>query len=343
MPLHLTPEDARRYLESGEAPGPHLDLIGAMAAQAAAAGLRLGLFEALADGPVPLPGLAAALGADPAGLRVLLGALTATGYLTEGPGGYAPTAVARSLLGGYGNTLLFWQEVTAGLWGGLEESVRSGGRTADFYAWLGERPDVLARFQRLLREQAEWLGEEIVDAAPLPDGARRLLDLGGGHARYSIAYCRDRPGLRACVVDLPAALEAGRAATASAGLTGRVELLAGDVRGELPYRGQDAVLLFNLLHGFGEEEAAALVRAAVGTLRTGGIALVLERDPGHRGDAVARAFTSFFELNLHHTQGGRLHSPATVDGWLAAAGCPGTRRHVLTRSPAHVLTVATRA
>ncbi|MER5642996.1 methyltransferase [Streptosporangium sp. NPDC002524] len=343
MPLHLTPEDARRYLESGEAPGPHLDVIGAMSAHAAAAGLRLGLFEALADGPRDLPELAAGLGADRDGLRVLLGALAATGYVTSEPGGYALTAVSRPLLGGYGNTLLFWQEVLAGLWGGLEESVRSGRRGADFYAWLAGRPEVLARFQRLLQDQAGWLAEEIAAVVPLPRGASRLLDLGGGHARYSIAYCRDRPELGATVVDLPSGLDAGRSAVASAGMDDRVILLPGDILGDLPYRDQDAVLLFNLLHGFGEEQASALLRAAARTLRPGGVVLVLDRDPGHPGDAAMRAFTPLFELNLHHTQGGRLYSPETITRWLAEAGCHGPQEYVLTRSPAHLLTVATRA
>ncbi|MEU3164613.1 methyltransferase [Streptosporangium sp. NPDC006930] len=342
MPLHLTPEDTRRYLESGEAPGPHLDVIGAMSAHAAAAGLRLGLFEALADGPRDLPGLAAALGADREGLRVLLGALAATGYVTSGADGYALTAVSRPLLGAYGNMLLFWQEVLAGLWGGLEESVRSGERGADFYTWLAGRPEVLARFQRLLQDQAGWLGEEIAAVVPLPDGASRLLDLGGGHARYSIAYCRDRPDLRATVVDLPSGIEAGRSAVVSEGVADRVTVLSGDILGDLPYRDQDAVLLFNLLHGFGEEQASALLRAAARTLRPGGVALVLDRAPDHPGDTAARAFTPLFELNLHHTQGGRLYSQETVTRWLAEAGCHEPQEYALTRSPAHFLIVATR-
>ncbi|MBB5084072.1 methyltransferase [Nonomuraea endophytica] len=339
MPLDLTPEESEPYF-SGQAPGPHLDVIAAMATHAAAAGLRLGVFDALAEAPAPAADLAGRLGADPAALEVLLGALAATGYLARDGDRYAATGTARSLQG-YGDSLLFWHDVLTGMWGGLEESVRSGKRQGDFYEWIAGRPQTLARFEGILRGQAGWLSEEIVALAPPPAGATRLLDLGGGHARYSIAYCAAGPELRATVVDLPSALVAGRAAVVEAGLEERVELRAGDLLEALPYVGQDCVLLFNLLHGFTAERAEELVRSAVGTLRPGGRAIVLERDPAGRGDPVADAFTRMFALNLHHTQGGVLHPLERIAGWLTSAGCAPPETMDLTRSPAHRLLVTT--
>ena len=42
-----------------------------------------------------------------------------------------------------------------------------------------------------------------VAAIPEFSAARRLLDLGGGHGLYSIAFCQKNPGLNAVVFDLP--------------------------------------------------------------------------------------------------------------------------------------------
>ena len=48
--------------------------------------------------------------------------------------------------------------------------------------------------------------DEIVRLAPLPAGARRLLDIGGGHGRYALAFLHKHPELRATVFDSPRAL-----------------------------------------------------------------------------------------------------------------------------------------
>ncbi|GAA4061162.1 SAM-dependent methyltransferase [Nonomuraea soli] len=337
MPLHLTPDDAAPYLD-GRAPGAHLDVIGAMTVHAVAAALRLGVFAAL-GAPADAPTLARTLDADPAALTVLLDVLVATGYLArEGPR-YRLTPLAGTL-DWYGDSLLFWHEVTGELWSGLTESIRGGGRGADFYTWLGDRPEARSRFETILYGQADWLSTEIVTLAPPPPGATRLLDLGGGHARYSLAYCAAHPRLHATVADLPAALDAGMSAAKQAGLDERVTFDGRDLTAALPYRDQDCVLLFNLLHGFPAARARALVAAAAGTLRPGGRLIILERDPDRAADPVTGAFSRLFALNLHHTQGGTLHTLADLAAWARECGLTEPGVADLTRSPAHRLLIA---
>ncbi|GAA5069495.1 SAM-dependent methyltransferase [Thermocatellispora tengchongensis] len=345
MPLDLPPDEAAD-LRAGRAPGAHLDLVHAMVFRAAVAGLRLGLFRALEDGPREPGELARELGADPFALGVLLRALESGGYVAEGPGGYARTPAGEWLSGpesGYGAVLDFWHEALGELWRNLEDTVRDGGPRRDFYTWLEARPALLARFQRMQRDLAVWLGEEVVALAGPPEGAARLLDLGGGHAAYSIAYCRRHPGLAATVLDLPAALGPGRAAAAAEGLAGRVAFLPGDLRIDEPPGGQDAVLLFNVLHGFPATVARAVVERAARALRPGGRLLVLETRADPCGGVRDTAFTRGFELNLVHTQGGRLHPVELLCEWLAGAGCAAPARYDLTRSATHVLLAADRA
>ncbi len=44
--------------------------------------------------------------------------------------------------------------------------------------------------------------DEVTKLTPVPEGARRVLDLGGCHGLYSVALCRAHSGLSAEVLDL---------------------------------------------------------------------------------------------------------------------------------------------
>lgn len=350
MPLELPEEEIRR-LRAGEGPAPQIDLINTMTFHAVVAALRLGVFRELSEGPRTAARLARTLEADPGSLESLLELLVTGGYLrrTEPAGGappeYAKDAIAAWLGDadeGYGAVLVFWHSLLGELWEGLAESVRTGRPRQDFYAWLEARPRLSERFQNMQEGLASWLGEEVLELGPLPDGATRLLDLGGGHARQSVAYCRRYPGLHATVLDLPVALESGRKTVAAEGLADRITLLPGDLATDAPPGGQDAVLLFNVLHGFDEATAEAIVRRAVAALRPGGRLLLLETDSRPRGGVCDTAFTQGFDLNLRHTQGGRVHPVEQLSAWLTAAGCRTPARHELARSATHVLLVADR-
>jgi hypothetical protein len=343
VPLDLSPDEAHAYLRAGDAPAPMLDLIGLMAARAAVAGTELGVFDALGAGPRGAEELVAELAADPVGLPALLDALVAVGYLSHDGHSYANRPAAeRWLRGDFANVLTLWVSIVGDLWGDLASALRGGTPHVDFYPWLAEEPGRLERFQRLQRGLAEGLAEEVVARAPLPPDATRLLDLGGGHGGYSVAFCRRHPGLTATVLDLPAALPVGVSTVAAAGLAERVTFRGGDLAHGVDERDHDVVLLFNVVHGFAEERARALVRAAVAAVRPGGAVLVLETAPVSHASTVDDAFTRCFSLNLWHTQGGRVYPPATLARWLVEAGCAPPETLVLQRSASHVLLRARR-
>jgi len=224
----------------------------------------------------------------------------------------------------------------------VSSSVRTGTAGADFYGWLGKHPDLQERFQGLQRGLAQWLAEEVVEVAPVPAGARSLLDLGGGHGWFSVAFCQRYPELSATIVDLPEALAAGASTVADSGLTDRVRSRGADLAAGVSERDRDVVLLFNVVHGFPAGPARALVAEAAGALRPGGMLLLLETTPQPRGGVADTAFTQCFGLNLWHTQGGQVYPPETLDEWLTAAGCEPARRFDLQRSSSHVLLAARR-
>jgi hypothetical protein len=349
MPLNLDPGEARRFLELHQAPAPHLDLVHAMSFRAAAAGLKLGVFEALGDGALPAADLAAKLPADERGLTVLLDALVRFGYLERAGDRYANGPVASTWLlpdrpGSYAGVLSFWDTVLTELWGDLDSSVRGGHPAHDFYAWLERRPEVLREFQGMLGGMAGWVADEIVAAVPLPPDATRLLDVGGGHGRYSMAFCGRYPGLHATVLDLPGALAAGRDAVAAAGMTDQITCEPGDLLTDDLGRGYDVALLFNVVHSLEPGQARALLGRAAAAVRPGATVLLLEplrdgRDGAGRAD---EAFVSGFSLNLFHTQGGQVYGLEQITSWLTAAGLEPPRRHPLERSPTDWLLTTTK-
>ncbi|WP_188189736.1 methyltransferase [Nonomuraea sp. SYSU D8015] len=334
MPIDLPPHEVAAF-RRGEAPAPMLDLIGLMACHAIGAARSLGLFDALAAGPLTTDELAEAVGAAPDGLDQLLGLLRATGYVERRDGRHANTPATAAWLCStspvdYGRILGLWQAIVEEQWAGLAAAVRSGTPAGGFYTWLAGRPDLSSAFHDLQRGLAEWLAEEVVSLVPLPEASKSLLDLGGGHGSYAEAFCRAYPGLSGTIVD------SAVAERSDGNLTWRAaDLLTADLPGE-----QDVTVLFNVLHGFGAADAAALVTKAAGTLRAGGLLIVLESMSEHRGNAADLAFSAGFSLNLWHTQGGGLHAPDTIRGWLEAAGCTAGPWRELTRSPAHALLTA---
>lgn len=352
MPFSLGPNEGPAYLETGIAPAPHLDMLGAVAFRAAGAGVRLGVFEALGDGERSLADLAAATGTDERTLRLLADVLVGAGYLTRSASGYANSATTAKWLrrdapGSYLPTLMLWQDLLFELWDDLERTVRDGRPAVDFYQWLEARPDKANQFQQMLATLASWLSEEVVELVEVPDGATSLLDVAGGHARYSIAFCLRHPELRATVVDLPAALTAGKEAVDAAGLADRITLVAADVfNGADLGADHDVALVFNFLHGNSAERNAGLLAEVRAALRPQGTIAILDQlagaDVSTDSDSVAdEAFLRSFSLNLFHTQGGRLLSRDEIVASLTDAGFDEPTWHQLRRMPTDHLAVAT--
>ncbi|HEX2132998.1 MAG TPA: methyltransferase [Actinophytocola sp.] len=341
MPIGLGDEEAAAYA-AGAAPASFVDMLGTASYRCVAAAQRLGVFGALADGPLTAPALAAAIGADPRGVGLLADALDGFGYLTRTDDGYATTPAAAKWLAssdGYAVVELFWQRVLFELWDGLEESVRTGKPAVDFYAWLAERPETSRHFQTMLDGHATHLAAEVGDLVPVSEGS--VLDLGGGHGRYSIALCQRHPGLTATVLDFPGALDAS--AVEEAGLADRITLRAGDYTREPLGTGHDLVLLFNVLHGHTEANNRALLARVAAALRPGGTVAVLENStdvPAEEGRAGV-AFLHTFSLNLFHGQGGQVYPASRIAGWLTDAGLHEPTVTRLRESPGQHLVLAT--
>ncbi len=126
-------------------PAPILDIWSAAAFRIVLAAIRLEVFEALADAPLPPNGAALAqrLQTDPRGTALLLNVLEALGYVRHAAGragAYANTPMTAKWLlrrsGNFGPGFEFWAANLFKLGDSLEDSLRAGQPALNLYHWI---------------------------------------------------------------------------------------------------------------------------------------------------------------------------------------------------------------
>lgn len=303
------------------------------------AGAKLGVFEALSDGPATAAALAPKLAVSAEGLERLLRALNGLDYLRRDRGTYslAPIAkkwLARTSKNDMSAVLLFVEE----LWrwtGRLEDAVRTGA-PGRIHHDPDMTPEAWGRYMRGLAVFAKPAGAEVVRRVKVPKGAKRLLDVGGGHGMYSVAFCQRHPGLSAEVLDLPEAAAHGRAIVAEAGFADRITFREGDMRTAAWGEGYDVVLLFNVLHNATEAEATEVVKKAYAALAPGGV-LAIQEAEYRETDGNLSFSAGFGELFFFIVSGARTWPEATLRGWAQTAGFSPVKTKRLWLAPAVVV------
>lgn len=338
----------RAALRLNQAPGLLLDYMGTLAFRTVTVALEMGVFEALAAGSRRPAELARELGTDERGTEALLMALDGLGYVFHFRGRYrnAPQAskwLLRSSPVSLVEPARFFQSTAFELWQGLEESIRGGQPREPLYAALEKWPNLSHDFQSWLEVIAQLVGDEIVSKASLTQHARRLLDVGGGHGRYSIAFCRRYPQLKATIVDLPGALQVARTNVAEAGLEERITLEEADYLRDRLDSNFDVALVFNVLHAHDPDTNRELVDKLATALNPGGLIVVWEQFTNTIAGPMSTAFNGLLALGYHHLMGGRMYRSDDVERWLTVAGFRGLRRVGLLRAPGSSLILATRA
>jgi SAM-dependent methyltransferase len=327
----------RLALRANLVPAPAAEAWGGVAASGVlVAAVRTGILARLASAPAGAEEIARDLCLAPTPTRLLIDCLIATGHARRSRDGTVRLArrdrrwldpeseigVAR-FVNACGDYFDWWRDLDRLIESGA--SVEHHDRGPDDPYW---RRYVLGQLD-LARLSAGEVARRVV----LPESASSVLDVGGGHGWYSAMLCRRHPGLTATVLDLPGSARVGREVIEAAGLAHRVTFLEGDARhAELP-GGQDAVLLFNLLHHLTASEIPALFTRAAAALKPGGTLAVLDAfaDPPRAGRAArADAAATYLALFVRLTSGATVHTPADLRSWYQAAGFPPPRR---TRSP----------
>jgi SAM-dependent methyltransferase len=310
-------------LATNLAPVPMAEgLFGFLLARTVMVGTRLGVFEALAAGPLTSAEVASRCTTDAAATERLLHALAGCRYVAVQPGGqYALTRSARKWLladapGSCRDRLLMqflewsWCEHT-------EEYVRTGQPLAAFSALSDENWGI---YQRGMRAGIAPLAGELARRIPLGRAPRRMLDLGGGHGHYSAALCRRHPTLSSTILELPDAIRHAAPILAGEGLGERVAHRAGDVlRDDLGDGEYDLVLLAALAHHFDDAQNRALMVRIARALKPGGVVAVFEALRRDEGEAPSQV-SGLMDLFLATISPAGTRHPSEIAGWMSAAG-----------------------
>ena len=285
--------------------------------------LELDVFTALRDG-CDAKELAGRIGSDPRATELLLNALVSLGLLNKQDGVFRNTAqAARFLAAGSPDSARQAQLHTANMWkrwSHLTDSVKTGTPAP---AACDERD--IGSFIAAMDHSARGRVRAITQALQL-NGTRRMLDLGGGSAVYSIAFAKAAPELHSDVVDLPEVVAIAQEHIAKAGLSDRVQAQPGDMLTvTLPDHSYDLVLLSSICHMFSPEDNRALFAKARKALCPKGRIAIADFiiDP----EKASPRSAALFALNmLVATHGGATYCEPEYDAWLKDAGFAEVKR-----------------
>ncbi|MGI6099012.1 MAG: methyltransferase domain-containing protein [Lentisphaerae bacterium] len=307
------------------------------------AALDCGLFGQLAKTPdATAAAIAAALQLDPHGTRLLLDGCVALGLIEKNGDTYRNTpAAAATLVPGAAHDLtraIRYNQDVYGAWGQLAKRVRTGCPVEAPSIHLGEDTERTRRFVHAMHGRALGIGRAVVPLLEL-EGARRLLDVGGGPGTYAMLMARAHEGLHATVLDLPGIVAVAHELIAAANMEQRVATLPGDYH-TTPFDGPwDAITFFGVLHQEPPDTIACLMRSAYAALAPGGRIFVLDlmTDDTHAHPPFAALFALNMSLSTEH---GWVFSEGEMAGWLTAAGFEGVKSRPAPPPMPHVLMTA---
>ena len=311
-------------------------LRGYMESRALLTGLELDIFTAVGGGATAEE-VAQKISTHTRATEMLLNALAAMGMLVKQQGVFrnTPTTARYFAAGSEDNARAglihianIWHR-----WSNLTDSVRAG--TAVGHQEMAERGDdwtepFIAAMHRNAAERAPL----VVQAVGAADD-ERLLDVGGGSAAYSIAFAQAHEKLHATVLDLPTVLPIAQRHINAAGLAGRVETIAGDLRHDALGKGFTLVLASAICHMLSPEENQYLLRRCFAALDPNGRVVI--QDFILEPDKAAPKQAALFALNmLVGTPAGSTYSYEEYSAWLQEAGFQEVR-HIRLPGPSSLM------
>jgi len=295
------------------------------------AAARLGVADALGDGPRSVDQLALSCGARADSLYRLLRALASFGVVAE-------TAPRRFVLTPFGAPLrkdapdsewagvVFWADLLADSWSYLTECVRTGENAARIMA----REGVASRWSK--DPDARAIFGAVMGTAPAEDYmpiARSwdflpystVADLGGGGGALIAAVLNVFPNLRGMLVDRPEFIDKAASRLEREGLAARCQTSGADLCQGVP-GGADVYLLKHVLHGYDDGAAIEILGHCRSVLPAEGRLLVIEfvlPDVVDRAD-LELEHRLMSDLNMLAVTGGKERSAVEWKSLLGSAG-----------------------
>jgi hypothetical protein len=290
------------------------------------AAVRLHLFTALAEKPLPGRELAERMHIDPQALERLLQGLRMLQLLSQEGDVYQLTPIAdRFLVEGKasylgGDTLAMLDYIPA--WFQLDQTLQTGmpyrdlgdvSTAENFYA-----PRVRDLFP-IVYPIAHRTAIEL--KLPYPqDAALQVLDIGAGSAPWSVAFAQKYPFAHVTALDLPAVVEQGQQQIAELGLQDRYTWIPESIDTyAFPPLSYDLILVAHVLRFISEERARKILRELVKGLCPHGTLIVADVFLAEDRQGPKPAITLDLSM-LVNTQQGQIRTWREVADWLNTCG-----------------------
>jgi hypothetical protein len=286
----------------------------------------LGIADVLADGPKSAAEVATATGTHRPTVDLLLRLLASHEVFREGADGrFGLTPLSSYLRSDTPDSWRDWVislgNTTAPVWGDLLYTVQTGKAAFEhlfgspYYDYLAQHPEVATVWDRAMEHgNGDWLAmvSQRSDWKPL----HRLVDVGGGHGTALAAVLKASPTLSGVLFDLPHVVVGARPVLEAAGVSGRCEIVAGDMFTTVP-AGGDAYLLARVLWNWDDERASRILVNCQRAMPSEGRLLIIELV---LPDGPRPAISAYSDLNLLLEFGGRLRSEGEFRVLLETAG-----------------------
>lgn len=287
---------------------------------------RLGLFEALAKGPLSLSLLAEKIHSSPQGTATLADFLVAVGYLEKQGDLLTNAASTQRWFTSVGQVDytpgLLWTQEAWSMMGTLTDAVRSGAPEQTLWDAMVEKPHLGQLFASYMGAFALDLGPDLLKHVPVAPQHRRLLDLGGSHGLHSIRFCQRYPNLSAVIVDLPSALMETGSTIEQKQLSDRIRMSPGNLLDHDWGCGLDLVFYLSVAHNHTAEENRLVIQRIGDSLNPGGLLVIHE----YLAETQLTQFHAAFRLTLLLETGTQIYRHEDYSNWLTAAGFTSVSR-----------------
>lgn len=306
---------------------------------------ELGVFDALADGPLTANEVASQCGTSAGHTERLLNGCVACDLLEKRGGRYANGRLASEYLATNGaQTLAHWVRFMGDCyrpWSSFADVIRDGRPVADGFEQIARGEDYTRHIILAMHEYALGPGRAIVKTLDLT-GRTRMLDVGGGPGTYPILLAQRFPELTAEIMDLPPVLEITREIIEQYGMAHRVTTREGNYLTDDFGSGYDVILLSNMLHQESPETCTALLRKAHAALADDGLLVVQLAFLNAEKDAPVWGVLQSLQLAVFYPHG-RAYSFDEVLAMLPDAGFHDGRVKKMSLLRSESLILATKA
>jgi hypothetical protein len=286
---------------------------------------KLAIPDLLAEGPQGVDKLAKATETNAPSLYRLMRAVASLGLVRERPDGlFETTDLGRCLATGAPGNLraraILNGDEWYPAWGGLLDSVRTGETAFDrvigrpLFEHLACNPRTAAVFNDTMAGSTESAARAVASVYDFSQ-CTTVVDVGGGTGAFLAGLLEANPHMRGILFDLPSVIPDAEGLLASAGVTERCEVVAGDCFEAVP-AGGDAYILSWVIHDWDDEQSITILKNCRQAMADHARLLLIEQviPPGNDP-----SLSKLYDLHMLVLTGGRERTENEYQALLAAA------------------------